>query len=147
MMKKFLLAIFATIGFAVFAQARDTYSHDASVLPKAAQTTIANNFKAKVSVVKIDKDFGRISEYEAILTDGTEISFDHDGNWDNMEVNKSASVPTSLIPEPIRVYVNQNQKGQRIVGVDKERHGYDIELSNGIDMKFDKDGNFLRYDD
>ena len=43
--------------------------------------------------------------------------------------------------------MNQNQKGQRIVGVDKERHGYDIELSNGIDMKFDKDGNFLRYDD
>ena len=71
------------------------------MLPKAAQTTIANNFKAKVSVVKIDKDFGRISEYEAILTDGTEISFDRDGNWDNVEVNKSASVPSSLIPEPM----------------------------------------------
>ena len=28
----------------------------------------------------------------------------------------------------------------------KERSGYDIELSNGIEMKFDKAGNFKRYD-
>lgn len=146
-MKQFLLSVIAIIGFVVCAQAKDTYVHDASVLPKAAQTTIADNFKAKVSVVKIDKDFGRISEYEAILTDGTEISFDRNGNWDNVEVANSASVPVALIPKAIREYVAANQKGQRIVGIDKERNGYDIELSNGVDMKFDKAGAFIRYDD
>lgn len=135
------------LGIAVFAQANDTYAHDASVLPEAAQTIIANNFKAKVSVVKIDKDFGRVHEYEAILTDGTEISFDHNGNWDNVEVNNTKSVPTAFIPQPIQSYVKQAQKGTRIVGIDKERHGYDVELSNGVEMKFDKAGKFLRYDD
>lgn len=146
-MKKFLLSLVAILGVALFAQAKDTYSHDASVLPKAAQATIANNFKAGVSVVKIDKDFGRVSDYEVVLTNGTEITFDRGGNWDNVEVNNSQSVPAAFVPKAIRDYVNANQKGARIVGIDKERHGYDVELSNGLELKFDKAGNFQRYDD
>ena len=76
MIKRLLIALVAVIGVSAAAVARDTYAHDASVLPKAAQTTLSQNFKARVSVVKIDKDFGRISDYEVILTDGTEITFD-----------------------------------------------------------------------
>lgn len=145
-MKKFLLLIALVAGAFAVSEARDTYAHDASVLPEAARTTIANNFKAGVSVVKIDKDFGRVSEYDVILDDGTEIGFDRNGNWDNVEVNNSKSVPSSLVPENIRKTVAKMQPKQRIVGIDKERRGYDIELSNGVEMKFDRDGNFLRYD-
>lgn len=146
-MKKLLIACAMILGIAGFACARDSYARDASALPKAAQTTIANNFKSKVSLVKIDKDWGRISEYEVILTDGTEISFDKDGNWDNVEVNNTKSVPAAFVPKSIRAYVAKQQPGQRIVGIDRDRKGYDVELSNGIDLKFDKAGNFLRYDD
>lgn len=127
--------------------ARDTYSHDASVLPEAARTTISENFNAQISVVKIDKDFGRVSEYEVILTDGTEISFDRDGIWDNIEVSASKSVPSVFVPTAIAEYVKTNYPELSIVGIDKERGGYEIELSNGIDMKFNKQGKFLRYDD
>lgn len=147
MIKKILIAAVAVFGMAFGMQAKDTYAHDASVLPKAAQTTISNNFKSKVSLVKIDKDFGRISEYEVILGDGTEISFDRNGNWDNVEVNVDKSVPAGFIPKGVAAYVKKTYPGQRIVGIDKERNGYDVELSNGVDMKFDKAGNFLRYDD
>ncbi len=146
-MKKLLIVCAMILGVFGFACARDSYAHDASALPKAAQTTIANNFKAKVSLVKIDKDWGRISEYEVILEDGTEISFDQDGNWDNVEVNNSKSVPTAFVPKSVRDFVAKQQPGQRIVGIDRDRKGYDVELSNGIDLKFDKAGNFLRYDD
>lgn len=146
-MKKFLLAFAAILGIAVFAQAKDTYAHDASVLPKAAQTVLAKNCKAKVSLVKIDKDFGRVSDYEVIMSDGMEISFDRDGNWESVEVNVAKSVPSAFVPAKISNYVKRNQSGQRIVGIEKERNGYDVELSNGVDMKFDKAGNFLRYDD
>lgn len=146
-MKKLFISLIAIVGIAVCAQAKDSYSHDAAVLPKAAQTTISQNFNSKVSVVKIDKDFGRISEYEVVLTDGTEITFDRNGNWDNIEVAGNKSVPSAFVPRTIRDYVDKNQSGMRIVGIDKERHGYDVELSNGIDMKFDTAGNFQRYDD
>lgn len=128
------------------ASARDNYTHDVSVLPDAAKNVIKNNFKADISVIKIDKDFGIISEYEVILTDGTEISFDSKGNWDNIETRKSESVPNAFVLQPIQDYVSKNQPGIHIVGIDRERSGYEIELSNGIEMKFDKAGNFKRYD-
>lgn len=146
-MKKLMIALAVIFGISLCASAKDNYAHDASVLPKAAQTTIANNFKAKVSLVKIDKDWGRVSEYEVILTDGSEISFDKDGNWENVEVNNSRSVPSAFVPAQVRKVVAGQQPGQRIVGVDRDRRGYDIELSNGIEMKFDKAGKFLGYDD
>lgn len=136
----------AVLGISSMAAAKDVYAHDASVLPKAAQTTLANNFKAKVSVVKIDKEFGRISDFEVILTDGTEITFDRDGNWDKVEVGMNGKIPAAFIPNAIASYVKKNQPGQKIVGIDKERSGYDVELANGIDMKFNKQGEFVRYD-
>ncbi len=146
-MKKIILMLMAVLGLSATAMARDTYAHDASVLPQSAQTMLSSNFKAKVSVVKIDKTLGRIDDYEVILTDGTEISFDRNGNWDNVETSNAKSVPAGLVPEIIRNYVSRNHSGVHIVGIDKEHHGYDVELSDGIDMKFDKDGRFLRYDD
>lgn len=145
-MKKLLLIIAIVVGMVGYAAARDNYSHDASVLPQAAKTTIANNFKGKVSLVKTEKEFGSVKEYEVILTDGTEITFDKNGNWKDVEVNISKSVPSSIVPKAITDYVKKNQKNQRIVGLEKDRGGYEVELSNGVEMKFDTAGNFLKFD-
>ena len=146
-MKKIVLMLAMALGLTFAASAKDTYAHDASVLPEAARTTISNNFKAKVSVVKIEKTVGRIDEYEVVLTDGSEISFDRNGNWDNVEVNNTASVPKGFVPKGVGEYVKKNHAGTRVVGIDKDRSGYEVELSNGIDLKFDRAGNFLKYDD
>lgn len=62
-------------------------------------------------------------------------------------MTNSKSVPDAYVPAGVRAYVSKNHSGQRIVSIDRERSGYDVELSNGIEMKFDKVGNFLRYDD
>lgn len=62
-------------------------------------------------------------------------------------MNNTKSVPTSIIPTSIRTTVAKLQPKQRIVGIEKERRGYDVELSNGVEMKFDRDGKFMRYDD
>ncbi len=145
-MKKILFIMLAALGLSSSAFAGDDYSRDASVLPEAARTTINNNFKAKVSVVKIEKTLGHVTEYETVLTDGTEISFDNNGNWDNIEVAGSKSVPNSMVPQAIRNYIAKHQPKTHIVGIEKERSGYEIELSNGVDMKFNNDGEFLRYD-
>lgn len=145
-MKRILLILALVIGVTAGVSARDNYAHDASVLPKAAQTILTQYTKAKVSLVKIEKDFGRVSEYEVILDDGTEVTFDKNGNWENVEVNVNKSVPAGFVPKSISDYVKKNQKGARIVGIEKDRNGYEVELSNGIDMKFDKNGNFLRFD-
>ncbi len=147
MFKKLILAAIAIIGIAATATARDGYTRDINVLPKSAQTVISDNFKAKVSVIKVEKSFGKVSEYEVILTDGTEITFDRGGNWENIEVRADGSVPSKFVPEAIAKYVKDNQRGQKIVSIEREKHGYDVELTNGVEMKFDKSGAFLRYDD
>lgn len=146
MFKKLFLAVIALAGFAASAAARDGYTRDVNVLPVAAQTTVANNCKAKISLIKVEKTLGRVSEYEVILTDGTEISFDRDGNWESVEVKASASVPEAFVPATIAKYVKETQKKQHIVGIDRDKHGYEVELSNGVEMKFDPQGRFLKFD-
>lgn len=145
-MKKILLILTMVLGMSLTTMARDTYAHDASVLPAAAKNIVSRNFKATVSVVKIEKSMGRVSEYEVTLTDGTEISFDRDGNWKNVETARDRAVPAGFVPKAVSDYVAKKHPGTRIVGIEKERKGYEIELSDGIDMKFDKEGRFLRYD-
>ena len=62
-------------------------------------------------------------------------------------MNNTISVPASLFPTSLRTTVAKLQPKQRIVGIEKERRGYDVKLSNGVEMKFDRDGKFIRYDD
>lgn len=146
-MKKFLLAMVAVVGISSAACARDVYSRDASTLPPAAQEVIARNFKGKVSVIKIDKDLGFVSDYEVVLTNGAEVQFDRNGNWESIEMPINKKVPNGLVPAGVTQYVRQNHKGLNIVGIDRDRRGYEVQLSNGVEMKFDRQGNFQRYDD
>ena len=133
---KLLAAALLTVAVAFSASARDEYLRDSSSLPKAAQSTLSKNFKAKVSLIKVDKSFGRIDEYDVVLTDGTEISFD-----------RQKSVPSAFVPAAAQRYVKNQHKGQHIVGIERTRGGYDVELSNGIDIKFNDAGSFVKYDD
>lgn len=144
-MKKLLTTMLLLLSVFGMAMA-DDYAHDASVLPEAAKSVLKKNFKSQVSVVKIDKDFGRISEYEVVMNDGTEITFDSKGNWKEVETNIAKSVPANLVPEAVRKYVAKNHKSHNIVSIEKKRYGYEIELSNGIDIEFNKDGSFRKYD-
>lgn len=145
-MKKLLLLLF--VGFmALLPASANKYMHTDEALPEAAKAVIKKNFKSEVSLIKIEKELAQIKEYEVIMTDGTEITFDRQGNWKEVETRNSGSVPTGFVPAHVQKYVKANHSGNRIVGIEKTRNGYDVELSNGIDMKFDKDGDFLRYDD
>lgn len=146
MVKKLLILIAVVIGISIPANARDSYARDASVLPKAAQVILTNNFKSAVSVIKIDKDLGRVSEYEVVLTDGSEITFDKNGNWKSVEVGLNNSMPAGFIPSTVADYVKKNVPGQKIIGIEKERSGYEVELRNGVELKFDKQGKFVRFD-
>lgn len=145
-MKKLLImlvAVFATMNIS----ARDNVTHDPNVLPEAAKSIIKKNYKADISFIKIDKELGRVQDYEVVLTDGSEVTFDRQGNWTEVESRRTGSVPSFFILKPISDYIAKNHSGQKIVSVDKERNGYEISLSNGIDIKFDNQGNFRRYDD
>lgn len=143
-MKKFFMSLALIAGFSLGASARDEYSTDASILPEAAQTVITDNFKSEVSSIKIERTLGSVSEYEVTLTDGTEISFDRFGDWESVEAERSAAVPSSIVLAPIRDYVAKNYAGAKITGIERDRRGIEVDLSNGIDLHFSHTGKFYR---
>ena len=139
----FVLSIVCCLG----AQARDTYSRDVKDLPAAAQSFLKNNFKAGVSLIKIDKTMGHVKDYEVILTDGSEVEFDGSGNWKEIDVPRGKSVPDSVLPALTKSYIKQNHNGQKVVGIERSRSGFSVDLTDGIELKVDKTGAFIRYDD
>ncbi len=146
-MKKILFALAVAILSTVSLSARDVVSRNVKDLPIAAQSVVNDNFKSKVTLIKIDKGVMGVSEYEVILADGSEVTFDKGGNWKEVEMPAGKQVPDYFVPKTIKDYVSKNNKGQKIVGIEKERSSYEVKLNNGIEMKFDRAGNFLRYDD
>lgn len=126
------------------------HAHDKIIpvtqLPAEAQTFIKTYFADK-TVAYCKKDYeGMGYKYEVKFNDGTEVDFDKKGVWDKVDC-KFAAVPAALVPEIIANYVTANYPGASIVKIDKERYGYEIELSNDLELKFDRNGNLFDIDD
>ncbi len=113
-------------------------------LPQQAQATIAQHFSAEIIYVEIDRELGLITDgYDVHFADGTEVKFDSNGEWEEIEGN----VPEALLPKTMIDYVKGKFTNSRIKSVEKNRRGYDVELTNDIDLKFNRDGSFRRIDD
>lgn len=145
-MKLQALFLAAALALGTAACTSETVSHDASQLPSKAQEFISQNFTSAISVVEKDKNLGKTSEYEVTLTDGSQIEFNSSGEWKSVDTPNNVPVPAGIVPTNIAQYVAQNHQGAYIVGIEKNKKGYEIELSNGMDMQFGPAGNFLNYD-
>ena len=115
-------------------------------LPAAAKTFVQKQFpKAAISYASKDFEFGG-TKFEARLADGTEVDFDNRGNWDKVDCYMQA-VPAALVPVTIAQYIKANHPGTFVTKIDKERYGYEIELSNDLDLKFNRNGQLIGFDD
>ena len=115
-------------------------------LPAPAKTFVKKYFpQATIEYATKDTEFMGTT-YEVRLSDGTEVDFDKKGNWDNVDC-KTKAVPASLVPAAIAQYVKAHYPNTVIVKIDKERSGYDIELSNDLELKFNSKGNLIGIDD
>ena len=115
-------------------------------LPAAAQTFVKQYFPDQtISYATKDVDHMKTT-YEVRLDDGTEIDFTSKGEWDKVDT-KFKPVPAGLIPEAIASYVQANFPNVPIVKIDKERSGYDVELSNELELKFNNKGQLMYIDD
>lgn len=127
--------------------AGDVITHDAKQLPQAARNFISLHFADRqLSYIKIDSEITG-KKYEVTFTDRTEIEFDSKGGWTQVDCERS-SVPEVLVPAFIREYVDANYAGALIEKIELERHGAtEIELNNGLSLKFDKKGRLTEIDD
>lgn len=113
-------------------------------LPSNARTYIALHFPDYeiIQVVKERDDLK--TTYQVFLDEGFELDFDKKGVITSVEgTNK---LPDSVIPDRILAYVNVTYPDDFVVGWELDGAGQEIKLSNRMELKFDKDDNFLRID-
>lgn len=146
-MKKLFFSLL--IGAAVIATAcadgKATYTTNPTVLPTQAQTLLKKSFPTlSIQQIKVESQIiGR--EYEVKLVGGCEIDFNKKGDWTHIDCGRTA-VPTDVVPARIAKYVADNYPELFITSIEKDDGGYDVELSEGTDLKFSGKGDFLRID-
>lgn len=116
-------------------------------IPANSREFINTHFNGiAVSYATIDDEGYFGPSYDVNLVGGAQIEFASDGNW--KEVNcRFTAVPDGIVPSQIVAYVNQNFPGQIITKIDKGRRSYEVELRNGLEIKFDLNFNMIGYDD
>lgn len=143
--KIFLMALICMMMQAIVCNADDDVVISASQLPAAARVFVQKTFPTK-RIIFAQKDGFFRPTYDVRLDNGIEIDFDHSGVWDKVDCKHSA-VPASLIPASIANYLRANFPDAVVTKIDKERYGYEIELSNDLELKFNKKGMLIAIDD
>mgnify|MGYP000543360887 FL=1 len=125
----------------------DKVTNNINELPQVSRNFLNNYFNGnKVSHIKIDKDLFLVDSYDVILTDGTSVEFNRDGEWKEVK-SFQQNIPDTLIPAEIRQYVSQNYPGQKIMTVERGKRKVSVDLANGLELKFDLNGNLIDIDD
>lgn len=115
-------------------------------LPDNARSFIQQYFPGiNISYVKLDSELMK-KTFDVRLENGTELEFNGKGEWDSIDCKHSA-VPAELVNDAIAEYIQSNFSTQYITKIDKEAYGYEIELSNDLELKFDKAGRLIAVDD
>ena len=101
--------------------------------------------KATVQMVMPDDD-----DIDVVLNDYTKIEFRLNNEWKKVDCEHSTvytSVPTELVPEQITAYVNSNFPNTVIKKLEKKYMGWEVELNNGLEVKFNKNFRVTEIDD
>lgn len=145
-LKNIFIAITLAFTFAVAAQADKDVPITVRELPARAQSMLRTHFKGrKVAFAKKETDlFGK--SYDIVFTNGDKIEFDRNGNWTSMNCRRG-QVPAALVHPNILHYVRRRFRSVRIVKIEREHHKYEVDLSNGAELRFDKNGRLTKYKD
>ena len=141
-MKKLILTFLTlvVVGSSLYACDRKK-EIDPAQLPKAATELIQKHWPSCV----IDFAFIDGREYEVLLSDGTMIEFDSKGVWKEMKCTDG--LPVTLVLGNITRYVVNRFPKQLIIKCEKMRGGYEVKLTNGLEIQFDMQGRVTHVDD
>ena len=137
-MKKMLFLFVSLFLMNLLAFADNDRPIQVSDMPKAAQEFIQHHFANQtVALAKIDADF-MDKTYEVVFTNGDQVEFDKKGKWTKVDCEHT-QVPLAIVPVAIQQYVSKNYPDAKVVKIElTDRKGYDVDLSNGFEIEFDK---------
>lgn len=145
-MKKLSLLLVSLFSLLSVARADTDKPIQINQLPDKAQTFIKQHFaNQSVSLAKEENDFFDKS-YDVIFVNGDKIEFDKNGVWKEVNCMHSDSVPSAIVPTQIVRFVSEKYAGIKIMKIEQDKSDYEIKLSNGLELKFDKKFNLIDID-
>ena len=111
-------------------------------LPATAKAQLKQYFANKVVLVAT-ADF---DDYKVIYQSGEKVEFDKRGNWKDLECMTSG-VPLGFIPKQIKAHVNATFPNAAIIKIDRDHRGYEVKLSNGLELEYNKYFQVVDFDD
>ncbi len=120
-------------------------------IPEKAKEYIARHFKG-CTINHHEKDESILSvEHKVYVTfNGTSysIEFDRKGNVTEVKsTDEKTALPRSVIPVKVYQHASRRYTTAHIIEWSREGSRQTIELDNGIELKYNRQGNFLRMDD
>lgn len=115
-------------------------------LPKNARTFLKEHFSTHkiISVTEEREDFFW-KEYKVFLAGGNVVEFNSKGEW--KEIKTTGQMPASIVPQAITEHLRSNFPAEQVCKIKKDRSGYEVELLNGLDVKFNKEMQYIGLDD
>jgi len=143
---KTILVIFTFFGIQSCAMNDDGRPISADQLPASIQQFIGNHFgDRQIALAKESKAvFGK--KTEVIFSNGDKIEFDSNNEWKEIECRKS-QVPESVIPDPIKAYISEHFPEDYAREFSRGRSGYEVKLSNKMEIEFNTDYSIYDVDD
>ena len=79
---------------------------------------------------------------DMVEKDGGKVEFEGNGDWKEV---KCKNVPTAIVPKPIYNFLTKNymKQGVTIVKIERDKRGYDVKLSSGMELEFDTNYNLV----
>lgn len=125
-----------------------TYAQEVPVvraeIPSEARQFLSGHFKSPFHHAIKDIERNNI-KYEVVLNDNTEIEFDAGGKWKEVD-GKGKAIPYTFIQKQIVDYVKNQYPKESITKIEVEPDRYEVELSNGLDLRFNATGEFIKID-
>lgn len=140
----FAVCLLAGLAFGFSANAQKTPIAK-SALPVDAQTFLKTHFTGQEPTYIIEDKETFSKDYKVQFANNIEVEFDRKGNWEEVDGNHTV-IPVSIIPKTIATYVKTNFPNTTITKIDKGTWGYEVNLSNGLELEFNSKGSFLRID-
>ena len=115
-------------------------------LPEAAKEFVHKHFgKEQVSHVTLDNDIIN-KEYTLVFASGTKLEFNGDGDWKEVDC-RYTEMPHGLVPEQIDNYVKNNYPNSKIREIKREHGGWEVKITGGLELTFNRDFKLVDIDD
>ena len=140
-MKKTIFAFIAIVCLGL----STAMAQNANTNPAITQFVTQHFPQATIQYVMPDED-----DIDVVLNDYTKIEFRLNNEWKKVDCEHSTTftaVPATIVPEQITAYVTANFPNAIIKKLEKQFRGWEIELNNGLELKFNSNFRVMEIDD